>query len=235
MATIAPRDSAARHVPDGPPPHKRAVRVNVFELATNNIGSHQLTPIFPYWDDGAIVPCLTIGVGHRDLVPFQFSHSNAVDETILYLAAEGATTKTGQIMKLSPVHGVNMFLKDPFDPESYSIALLTIRMLSGPVQQEGFSIRCASCNEIVYQREFNVKAGPTHQHYPEFHALRYYSECCEEFNSSEQRRTCPKCGTVQAEFPLKQMGWWRHVENVEVANKGRAALEALAAEAVGGA
>jgi hypothetical protein len=140
--------------------------------------------------------------------------------------------KTGQIMKLAPVHGVNTFLKNPRDRSNYNIMLLPIRMSRHKLQEEGFIIRCSKCNEIVYQSTFNVKEGPERKHYPEFYALRYYSQACAEFNSSEDKRTCPKCATVLPEFPLRQMGWWLYAENIEVANRGRDTLETLAQAAL---
>jgi hypothetical protein len=233
MATDV-QSQVTHHVPDRPAPNKRVMKVDLFELATRSVGTLQLVPIFPYMGDGDIVPCLTIAVGSADMRPFQFFHANVVDESVLCLAEEGATMKTGQLMKLAPIHGVNTFLKNPRDPSNYNVMLLPIRMNSARVQQEGFIIRCAKCNEIAYRRDFNVKEGAEHKYYPEFYALRYYAECCREFNSSPEHRTCPRCGTVQQEFPLEQMGWWRHVENTEVANRGRAALEWLAEEMLGG-
>lgn len=222
-----------RHVADKPLPHKRVMKVDLFELATRSVGTLQLVPVFPYMGDGDIVPCLTIAAGNPDLKKFQFFHANVVDESVLCLAEEGATMKTGQLMKLAPVHGVNSFLKNPTNPTNYNVMLLPIRMNREKMQQEGFIIRCARCNEIVYRRDFNVKEGPEKKYYPEFYALRYYAECCREFNSSEEKRTCTACGAVQEPFPLEQMGWWRHVENTEVANRGRANLEWLAEEMSG--
>lgn len=218
------------HVPLRPAPHKRPVKVNVFEMVTRSVGTLQLVPIFPYMDDGAIVPCLSITKGGGELEPFQFFHANVVAESILCLAEQGATMKTGQLIKTTPVHGVNTFLKKPKDPESFYVVLVTIRMLGDKVQQEGFILRCSKCNTIVYQRDFDVKQGPTWKHYAEFYALRYYAECCEEFNADEAKRTCPKCATVQQPFPLKQMGWRLYADNVEVANRGREALENAARE-----
>lgn len=217
--------SEIRHVPARPAPNKRPMKVDVFELVTKTAGALQLAPIFPYLDDGAIVPCLSITKGRPDLESFQFFHANVVAESILCLAEQGATMKTGQLIKATPVHGVNAFLKKPTDPESFYVVLITIRMGSDAVQEEGFIIRCSKCNTIVYQRDFNVKEGTRWKYYPEFYALRYYAECCDEFNADEAKRACPKCGTVQKPFPAKQMGWWTYAENVEVANRGREALE----------
>src|SRR2546430_15994745 len=159
---IAPE---AGHVPRQSAPHKRPMKVNVLELITKNIGTLQLVPIFPYLDDGAIVPCLSISKGGSDLEPFQFFHANVVAESILCLAEQGATMKTAQLMKTPPVHGVNAFLKKPADPESFYVVLVTIRMMSEAVQQEGFIIRCAKGNAIVYQRDFDVKQRPSWKYY----------------------------------------------------------------------
>jgi len=218
------------HVPLKPAPHKRPMKVNLFEMVTRSVGALQLVPVFPYVDDGSIVPCLSITKGGSELKPFQFFHANVVAESILVLAEQGATMKTAQIMKTTPVHGVNTFLKNPKDPESFYVVLVTIRMLFEPEQQEGYVARCAKCNTIVYRKDFDVKKGPPRKHYPEFYALRYYAEFFEEFNADEAKRTCPQCGLVQELFPLEQMGWRRYADNVEVANRGRDVLEAAARE-----
>ena len=78
-----------------------------------------------------------------------------------------------------------------------------------------------------------MKQGPSWKYYPEFYALRYYAECCEEFNADEAKRTCPKCAVVQRPFPIKQMGWRLYADNVEVANRGRETLERAARETGG--
>jgi hypothetical protein len=223
------------HVPRRPAPGKRAIKVNLFEQITRNVGTLQLVPLFPYLDDGAIVPCLSITKGGQALEPFQFFHANVVSESILCVAEQGATMKAGQLIKATPVHGVNTFLKKPSDPESFYVVIVTVRMLADAVQQEGFIIRCAKCTTIVYQRDFDVKQGPQWKYYPEFYALRYYAECCEEFNADEVKRRCPKCGLVQKEFPIRQMGWRLYADNVEVANRGREALEQAGRQQMAGA
>src|SRR5438270_11435540 len=98
---IAPE---AGHVPRQPAPHKRPMKVNDYELITKNIGTLQLVPIFPYLDDGAIVPCLSISKGGSDLEPAQLFRDSDLAESILCLAGQGATRETAQLLQRPPVH-----------------------------------------------------------------------------------------------------------------------------------
>lgn len=227
----ASRPSGERHVPDAPAPGKRVLKVDIFEIAIRTVGVLQLMPIFPYLGDGDVVPCLSPTAGRPDLDHFQFFHVNEVDETLICLASQGAGMKTGAVMKLAAKHGVTAFLRNPHDPASFNVNLITIRMKQGDVQEEAFSLSCPKCHQTVFRRDFNVKDGPARKHYPEFYALRYYAEACEEFNSSETNRTCV-CGEVLPPFPLHLMGWWLYAENIDIAERGREELETRALESL---
>lgn len=220
-------ESEVQHVPKRPAPEKPPLKVDVCQLVTTILGTHQLVPIFPYLSDGAIVPCLTSVIGHAQSRPTRFFHSNELIETILCIAESGGTIKTGQLVWSPHVHGVTSFLRNPRDPDSYNILLVAIRMKKGPEQKEGIILRCVKCNEIVYERHFNVKKGPERKYYPEFYALRYYAESFLEFNGSENKRTCPKCGVVQPELPVEDVGHTRYARNMETANRARELVESL--------
>jgi hypothetical protein len=219
-----------KHVPNRPAANREPVKVDVFELVIRNLGLLQLAPIFPYTHDGAIVPCMTNTTGVKDMTPWHFFHANDVKETIVCMVENGGAMKTGMIMVAGDTHGVGPFLKDPHDPAHYYVGLITVRMLSGPTQMEGIVLRCQKCNAVIYERHFNVKEGPERKYYPEFYALRHYLECFREFNSSEEKRTCKKCGTVRApEVASEDFGYVQYARNIETANRSRESFEEMAA------
>jgi hypothetical protein len=219
-----------QHVPSRPVDNREPVKVDVFGFVIRNLGLLQLAPVFPYLHDGAIVPCLTNTTGVPSMRPWHFFHDNEAMETIVCLVENGAAMKSGQIMLLANHHGVGPFLRNPHDPSSFYIALITMRMHSGPQQTEGIVLRCHKCNEVVYSRHFNVKEGPERKHYPEFYALRYYLECFREFNEHPELRICKKCSTMRAPEPeCENFGYLQYTRNIDVANRGREAFEAMAA------
>jgi hypothetical protein len=216
-------------VPRKPLAGRQPIKVDIFELVIRNLGLLQLAPIFPYLHDGAIVPCMTNTTGVPGLMPWHFFHANEVRETVVCLVENGGAMKGGQIMLVADNHGVGPFLRDASDPTNYYVGLITVRMKSGPTQMEGVILRCPKCNEIIFERRFNVKEGPERKHYPEFYALRYYEECWQEFNSSEQARTCRRCGTVRApEAAAPDFGHRLYARNIEVANWSRESFERMA-------
>ena len=202
---------------------KKPIKKNLFEEVIHATGTLELVPVFPYLDDGAIVPCLSVSIGGPNAKKFQFFHDNVVPEVLLCIAGEKSALHAGQMMVLPNMHGVNNFLKDLANEDAYMVVLITIRMNAQADQNEGFLIRCEKCNELVYQLETNIKNGPQRPYYPEFYALGFYADAIEEFNASD--RTCPKCNHVQELFPAEQVGWRRYAQQVAVANRARAAIE----------
>jgi hypothetical protein len=212
-------------------PGKQPLKTNLFEEVIHATGALQLVPVFPYLDDGSIVPCLSISMGGAGAKKFQFFHENVVPEVLLCIAEEKSALKAGQMMALPNLHGVNNFLKKVEDEDAYLIVLVVIRMNEGDDQAESFLIRCSNCNEVVYRGDSNVKEGPERPYYPEFYALAFYADAVDEFNASD--RSCPKCGEVQEPFPAEQLGWRRYARQVDLANRARADIERRASQPKG--
>jgi phage FluMu protein Com len=212
-------------------PGKAPVKKNLFEEVSHATGTLELVPVFPYLDNGAIVPCLSVSMGGASAQRFQFFHDNVTPEVLLCLAEKQGALKAGQMMVLPNLHGVNNFLKDLQDESAYLVVLITVRMNQQNEQREGFLIRCEQCNELLYQRYQNIKQGPERPYYPEFHALAFYADAVDAFNASD--RTCPKCKHVQPPFPVEQMGWRRYAMQVRVANQAREEAERFARQLKG--
>ena len=204
-------------------PNKRPIKKNLFEEVIHATGDLELVPVFPYLDDGAIVPCLSIAMGGEHVKKFQFFHANDVPEVMICLSEQNSALRAGTLMSFPDLHGVNNFLKDVADDDAYMIVLIAIRMRAGE-QVEGFELRCDECNEPIYRLDRDIKQGPERPYYPEFHALRLYADAVDEFNASD--RKCSKCGHVQEPFPQDQLGWKRYARQVDLANRARAGAEA---------
>src|SRR5215510_4991558 len=87
-------------------PGKVSVKKNLFEEVIHATGTLELVPVFPYLDDGAIVPCLSVSLGGAGAQRFQFFHDNVVPEVLLCLAEEQGALRAGQMMVLPNLHGV---------------------------------------------------------------------------------------------------------------------------------
>jgi hypothetical protein len=206
------------------PPRK----VNVFEHMIAHQGMLQQTPLFPYFGPGDIVPTAALSFSLPDMPRVHFYHYNDITEVILAMAGDRAMLTTGQLYLQQGTHGVTTFLRSPAGPEasSYQISLIIIRMKASAPQNEGFVMRCAQCNEVVFRMDRDVWKGPEHRYYPELFNVRFYADAVDAFNAAP--RSCAKCGTVQPKFPQELMGWRRYAQFVDLANRARAEIEAAA-------
>jgi hypothetical protein len=209
-------------------PGKAPRKVNVFESMTAHQGMLEQLPLFPYFGPGDIVPTAALSLSLPDMPRMHFYHYNDIPEVILTLGADGALFTPGQLYLQQGTHGVTTFLRQGRAPEAqgYQISLIIIRMKKEGPQSEGFVLRCASCNEVVFRMDRDVWAGPAHRYYPELANIRFYADAADAFNA--EQRTCSKCGAVQPRFPIELTGWRRYAQYVDLANRARADLEAAA-------
>jgi hypothetical protein len=56
-------------------PGTMPVKKNLFEEVIHATGTLELVPVFPYLDNGAIVPCLSVSLGKAGTQRFQFFHA----------------------------------------------------------------------------------------------------------------------------------------------------------------
>ncbi len=224
--------SAVRRIPL-PTGDKQALKANIFEKMQG--GNTQLMPLFPYFDAGAIVPCGALFRGEPDAEFGHFFHWNSQDEVAVVFGAEGALLKTGQVMALGNLHGVNSFLKDPTNPDNFLVTTITQRQSTGAAQKEALIIRCRKCNEQVLRIEYDAPPLPCIQQsgedadaYPAFTTIEGSLRMAETYNASEAQRTCPKCGTLNQPVPLERWGWGAYVIQGRTVNDARRALDAAA-------
>ncbi len=207
---------------------KQPRKVDVFESMLAHQGMLEQMPLFPYFGPGDIVPTAALSLSLPDMPRIHFYHYNDIPEVIVAMAGERAMLTTGQLYLQQGTHGVTTFLRQGQGPEaeSYQISLIIIRMKKEAPQNEGFLLRCYSCNEVVFRMDRDVWTGKEHAYYPELANVRFYADAADEYN--KEKRACPKCQKPQPRFPQEIVGWRRYAQYAELANRARANIEAAA-------
>jgi hypothetical protein len=210
----------------GKQPVKRPLKVNVFAQMTAHQGMLEQVPLFPYVGPGDIVPTAALSLTLPDTPRVHFYHYNDIPEVILCMASDGGLIATGQLYLQQGTHGVTTFIRQPAGAEGthYQISLIIFRMKETGPQNEGFILRCGSCNAIVFRMDRDIWQAPAHEHYPELANIRFYADAVDAFNAEPRR--CPACEADQPRFPAELMGWRRYVQYVELANRARRDIEA---------
>ena len=144
-----------------PPPaaDKQPLKCNVYEYARTLVST--LTPMFPYVDEGAMVPTIALFYGQPGGDYGYFEHENTVDEVAIVFGS-GATTgrgKAGLVRASARSHGVGNLLSEPDSPESFSLVSVTQRQSTGVPQNEAVAFTCADCSTEVYRRSSIHTAG----------------------------------------------------------------------------
>jgi hypothetical protein len=231
MATVLPDTSAlqAPRIPR-PSPDRPPLRTSVFEFM--QFSNTSLSPLFPaYLQRGAIVPCATMFIGAPGAEYGHFFHENTEEEVGLVIADHGAVKGTGTVMVAPLLHGVNAFLKDSSDPESFLLIVITQRQNERNEQKERVFFRCG-CNQVLFEHSFDSTPPDTFEGDVDhaFTSLIESSEAAERFNADETNRTCSRCGKVAAPFPVGAWGWTQHSAQYRAVARARAELTAAKPE-----
>ena len=218
-----------------PPPSgdKEILKANIYDRMQS--GNAQLLPLFPYFGEGAVVPCGAILRGEPGADWGHFFHWNTVDEVVVVYGGRGGLLQTGQIFATQKLHGVNSFLKDPTDAESFLLLTITQHQSVGAPQQEAVIFRCGKCTETLLRFEYDApplparaERGPDADPHPAFTTVVRSWEAAAAFNADEARRTCPQCGTVNPPFPAERWGWGTYAAHSRTVNAARRALDEAA-------
>lgn len=226
----------------GPSAERPPLKANIFEKM--QIANTQLLPLFPYFGPGAMLPCGALmhggaggfGAFGEEAKQFsQFFHYNDADEVTLVWASDGGPRAAGLLLCLGQHHGVKPTLRDPDDPSSFAIMTITQRQtLEGP-QGEAITFRCTQCRETLVHwaydatplPEADARAADADRH-PALRTISGSAEAALEYNRGEQQRTCAKCGTVNAPFPLASWGWDTYTASTRAVNQARRTVDAAA-------
>jgi hypothetical protein len=236
--------SAPERVRRIPPPSgaREPLKVNVFDLMTG--AACQLLPLFPYHDAGTMVPCGAVFTGDPDDAEFgHFFHYNTVEEVAVTFGANNAMLQSGQIFVTQQLHGVNSFLRNPADAEAFILMTITQHQSEEGDQSEAILFRCQKCHEQLHRHDYNATPkgveghdpsqweGSADDEVPMFVSIWGSNKAAVDYNNDESRRTCAKCGHVNAPHPMPKWGWQRYVDQVRAAESAKRALRSAAASA----
>ncbi len=175
-----------------------------------------MMPLFPHLYPGAIVPAGAILRGGPDRSYGHFFHHNTVDEVVVAFAAKGSLLRTGQVFVGGRVHGVNSFLKNEKDPESFAVLCITQRQCESGEQREAFAIQCSACRHEIFRRDFDATPVPdADQVSHPFPTIAALPALCAEYNGDPAIRTCAECGHRNDPFPTAAWGWEGYADQSE--------------------
>jgi 3-hydroxyanthranilate 3,4-dioxygenase len=213
---------------------KHPLKQNVYWAV--RMANAQLTPLFPYFDGGSMVPCVTIHRGGRASLVGHFVHFNTLDEIVLNFGAANSYIKPGMARVGTKTHGVGSRNTEPEPENAAAINVITQRHPIGEAQRESITFICHSCRHELEKREFDGNPAPSAgseyftPELPTFATIIESSQSAEAYNGMGADIVCPKCGTANAAFPLDLWGW------SEYRKRTRTTLSAMRslAEAAGG-
>lgn len=198
-----------------PRPDRPPLRNNLFNCMQK--GNANLTLLFPYLHRGAMAAAGAIFIGGPKQNYGHFYHHNSVDEVITNFISNGATLKPGQVYCGGRVHGVNSFLKDEKNADYFALMSIVQRQRETEDQIEAVSVHCVTCRERLIYEEFDATPDDeaTDLSHP-FPSVACLPPIFEKYNADETLRTCPKCGTLNDEFPIASWGWDEYSQKTDV-------------------
>lgn len=212
-----------------PAPDKQPLKANIFECM--RAGNCTLLPLFPYFDEGAIVPAGTLfeHSGRSDFGFFQ--HRNDVDEIFLCFASWGSRIRSGSVRVGAREHLVgNPFLDDAYNDAFALVAIVQAQRVGRP-QREEIVFRCVQCHRELLRRTFDATPPPRGRqlevggHQAVFPTLSESLATYHLYN--REHRVCAHCGTESPRFPIERWGQDEYVGRSHIV---RLARELFAAE-----
>jgi len=218
---------------EGPAPNRPPLKANIFAVARSSGGT--LFPMFPYVEEGSIVPTTALVWGRPNGTYGQFIHENTEDEVAIIFGAAGAVERsgTGIVRVGNKTHPVGGFLKNEDDPDDFVLISITVRQSEGRTQREAVWFPCQACKKEIDRIDFDAKPpeldrqGKTDNLLP-LETIIQSGAVAERFNKDEQSRTCRHCGHVNAPFPTERWGWATYTNQTKAATEARRAFSAAA-------
>ena len=199
--------SASSHRIPPPQSDKLPLKQNVFEFM--RLGNSTLLPLFPYVDQGSILPAGTIFRGTSDTYYGSFEHFNDVDEVFIVFAAKGARFRSGTVRVGPRQHFVGSPFMGKDASEAMALVVVTQRQSVGKEQLEQLVFRCTECRAEILKYGFDstppargTQVDTLGPHAP-FTTLVESVKAYEAYN---QNRVCPECGHENERFPTELWG-----------------------------
>jgi hypothetical protein len=216
-----------------PPPagDREPLKTNIFAFVQNSQSA--LAPLFPYVDEGAIVPCAATFRGAPGKRFGRFQHFNTVDEVLLVFGAEGTMRQASGLVRVGPkLHMVTSPFEDPERSESVRVVSITQRQLIGKKHREEYRFVCDNCDRRLFIYE--VDATPPERgkqrevigDYAPFITIAETYQAALAFNADAEARHCKHCGHDNPPFPIESWAWNTHISQSEIAKIGHESLTA---------
>jgi nitrite reductase/ring-hydroxylating ferredoxin subunit len=216
-----------------PPAEDRIpLKVNVYDYARTATAA--LSPLFPYFAPGCIVPCIALqDPGARGEMGY-FVHYNTVQEVNLCVGSSNTFRVPGGVSVGPTTHPVGQKPDQVEQSNMFYMGVITQRQAVGVPQREAMIFHCDKCGEPLYRRDYAADEfpdpldGPTDPQIIGLPTISQSSAAAEAFNSSEAMRTCKSCGHVSKPFPTGYWGWDHYRRRTAIAVASRKVLTEVA-------
>jgi hypothetical protein len=212
-----------------PDPAREPMKMNVYRFVQT--ATTALAPLFPYLDEGSIVPCAATFRGGPGKRYGRFQHFNTVDEIVVMFGASGALARGAGLVRVGPkLHMVQAPLENPDDPGTSGISVITQRQSIGKEQREEIRFVCDKCDRRLFIAEVDATpakrgASSASAAAPFLTIIESY-EAARRFNADEAARKCKHCGHQNPPFPIESWAWDVYVSQSEIARLGGQSLAA---------
>lgn len=210
-----------------PDPDREPLKVNVFAFAQTC--PTPLAPMFPYLDEGAIVPCVSSFRGAPGKRYGRFQHFNTVDEVAVVWGASGAQRRGVGLIHVGPKLHMVQPMETADSTDDTGLIVITQRQAVGKEQREEVRFICEKCDRRLFLYELDatpVERGTKRP--PGTYAFKTILATCEavrQFNADEAVRTCKHCGHVNAPFPIDAWALEIYENQSAIARMGRHSLD----------
>jgi hypothetical protein len=208
-----------------PDPARPPMIANIFHAVRH--ANTKLMPMFPYCQDGCIVPGASVFSGGRGRGIGAFHHENSVDEVSIVFASVGGGIRTGDVFVGAREHLVGAFFHEEEGENNLMVIAVVQRQAeAGIPQSESLSFLCEKCQSTLLRHGYSGKSEQSHNEpagdrAPPLETLTEGALWAREFNDSQDLRTCKQCGHVNPPFPLHIWGWDEYRTNYVAAEKAR--------------
>jgi len=205
-----------------PDPEREPLKVNVYRFVQNCTTA--LAPLFPYVDEGSIVPCAATFRGAPGRRYGRFQHFNTVDEVAVMWGGSGAQSRAAGLIHVGPKLHLVAPMEHAENPDDTNVIVITQRQSIGKVQREEVRFICDKCDRRLFVEELDAtpaKRGtkPSLGTAP-FITIAETYKATQRFNADEAARKCAHCGHQNPPFPIEEWGWGLYVNQSEIAQRG---------------
>jgi hypothetical protein len=212
-----------------PNPERAPMKVNVYRFVQTSTTA--LAPLFPYLDEGSIVPCAATFQGGPGKRYGRFQHYNTVDEIVVMFGGAGQLTRGAGLVMVGPkLHMVQAPMQNQEDPASSGISVITQRQKIAKEQREEVRFVCDKCDRRLFTAEMDATPAKRDSALAEtatsFLTIIETYEAAKRFNADEAARKCKHCGHQNPPFPIESWAWDVYVRQSEIARSGQKSIAA---------